>query len=89
MLPNRATHYNLIINSNVRSYVHTQNSASGHYFFNPFQFTVVFHIETSHLTCKANQMVGFFMKCSVELKWVKETAVILDDYWKLKHNELF
>ena len=34
-------------------------------------------------------MVGFFMKCNVELKWVKETAVILDDYWELKHKELF
>ena len=27
--------------------------------------------ETSHLICSANQMTGFSMKCSTELKWVK------------------
>lgn len=33
---------------------------------NPFQPVVAFHIETSHLICAANQMIGFYM----ELKWV-------------------
>ena len=32
------------------------------------QSIVVFHIETSHLICMANQMVGFYMKCSTRLK---------------------
>ena len=29
---------------------------------NPFQFSVTFHIETSHLFCRAKQMTGFYMK---------------------------
>lgn len=33
---------------------------------NSFQPVVAFHIETSHLICAANQMIGFYM----ELKWV-------------------
>ena len=39
---------------------------------NPFQLSVVFHIETSHLICSVNQMLGFYMKCNFELKWVKK-----------------
>ena len=38
---------------------------------NPFQPSVAFHIETSHLICKAKQMTGFYMKCNTGLKWVK------------------
>ena len=38
--------------------------------FNPFQTSVAFHMETSRLTCIANQMTGFYMKCITELKWV-------------------
>ena len=30
----------------------------------------VFHIETSHLICSENEMIGFYKKCSSELKWV-------------------
>ena len=45
------------------------NSLNLHY-FNPFQPSVAFHTETLHLTCKAKQMTGFYMKCN-ELKWVK------------------
>ena len=33
-------------------------------FFNPFQPSVAFHIETSHLICTANQMTGFYVKCN-------------------------
>ena len=39
--------------------------------FNPFQPSVVFHIETSHLICTANQITGFYVKCNPGLKWVK------------------
>ena len=39
--------------------------------FNPFQPSVAFHIETSHLICCANQMTGFYMKRNTGLKWVK------------------
>ena len=31
----------------------------------------VFHIETSHLICGADQMTGFYMKCKTGLKRVK------------------
>ena len=36
--------------------------------FNPFHLSVAFHIETSHLICSANQMIGFYMKCNTRLK---------------------
>ena len=39
---------------------------------NHFQPSVAFHIDPSHLICVANQMTGFYMKCSTGLKWVKE-----------------
>ena len=39
--------------------------------FNPFQPSVVFHIETNDLICYANQMAAFYMKCNTGLKWVK------------------
>ena len=41
------------------------------YAINPFQPSVVFHIETSHLICNANRMTGFYMKCNTGLKCVK------------------
>ena len=39
---------------------------------NPFQPSVAFHIETSHLFCKTNakQMSGFYVKRNTGLKWV-------------------
>ena len=46
--------------------------------FNPFQSSDGFHIETSHLICIANQVTGFYMKCSPELKWF---SPILSKYW--------
>ena len=36
---------------------------------NPFQPSVMFHIETSHLFCRAKQMSGFYMKRNTGLKW--------------------
>ena len=39
--------------------------------FNPFQPSASFHIETSYLVCSANQMTGFYMKRNTRLKWVK------------------
>ena len=41
-------------------------------FINPFQPSVVFHIETSHLLFRAKQMTGFYMKRNTRLKWVKD-----------------
>ena len=39
--------------------------------FNPFQPSIAFHIETSHLFCRANQVTGFYIKHNTGLKWVK------------------
>ena len=33
--------------------------------FNPFQPSVTFPVEASHLVCTANQITGFNMKCSI------------------------
>ena len=43
---------------------------------NLFQSTVVFHIETSHLICTANQVTSFSIKCSTGLKWVEFVVFI-------------
>ena len=40
-------------------------------YFDPFQFRVAFHTDTSHLVFTTNQMTGFKMKCNTWLKWVK------------------
>ena len=37
----------------------------------PFKPIVAFHIETSHLISKGNQMRGFYMESSTGRKWVK------------------
>ena len=37
---------------------------------NPFQPSVAFHIETSHLFCVGKKMTGFYMKCNTGLKQV-------------------
>ena len=42
---------------------------------NPFQSSVVFHVETSHLFCRAKQMTGFYMKRNTGLECVKYTGV--------------
>ena len=38
--------------------------------FNQFQPSVAFHIETSHLFCRAKQITGLYMKLNTGLKWV-------------------
>ena len=38
---------------------------------NPFQPSVAFHIETSHLNCITNQMAGFYMNCITGMELVK------------------
>ena len=45
--------------------------------FNPFQPSVAFHIETSHLICSANQMTGFYMKFRTKLKWINPICITL------------
>ena len=44
---------------------------SKHKDFNPFQPSVMLHIETIHLISPENQLTGFFMKRNTGLKWVK------------------
>ena len=44
--------------------------------FNPFQGSVAFHLETSHLFCRANQLTGFYMKRNTTLKWDKRLKVV-------------
>ena len=39
---------------------------------NPFQPNVAFHIKTSRLTCKANQMTGFYLKCNMGCNGLKQ-----------------
>ena len=34
--------------------------------------SVEFHIETSHLICRAKQVTGFYMKCNTGPKWVNQ-----------------
>ena len=48
--------------------------------FKPFQPSVAFHIETSHLFCRTKQMTGFYVKRSNGLKWVNPSRVQLSDY---------
>ena len=36
----------------------------------PFQPSVVFDVETSHLIYCTNQMTGFYFKCNTGVKWV-------------------
>ena len=40
--------------------------------FNPFQASVAFHIETSHLFCRAKQITGFHVKRNTGLKWLNK-----------------
>ena len=43
---------------------------------NPFQLSVAFRMETSHLICSANQMTGFYMECNTGVKWVNKVSVL-------------
>ena len=47
---------------------------------NPFQSSVAFHIETSHLICNTNQTTEFFMQCNTGLKCVNTSTTSLDTY---------
>ena len=44
-------------------------------FVQPFQPSVAFHIETSHLFCSAKQMTGFYMKHNTGLKWANRVNI--------------
>ena len=37
-----------------------------------FQPSIAFHIETSHLIWKTDQMTGFYVKCKTGLKYANE-----------------
>ena len=39
---------------------------------NPFQPSVAFDIETSHLFCRAEQMTSFYMRHNTGQKWVNK-----------------
>ena len=45
-------------------------------FINPFQPSVAFHIEISHLIFNENQVTDFYMECNTGLKWVKQFRLI-------------
>ena len=45
-------------------------------FINPFQPSIVFNKETSHLFCSAKQMTGFYMRHSNGLKWINTFSEI-------------
>ena len=44
--------------------------------FNPFQPSVAFHIETSHLFCRAKEMTGYYIKRNTGLKWVNVNGLL-------------
>ena len=46
-------------------------------YINPFQPTVAFHIEISHLFYRAKQMTGFYTKRNTELKWVNVAVLYI------------
>ena len=41
----------------------------------PFQPSVLFHIETSHLIFSTKQMTGFYMKYNIVLRWSRQSQV--------------
>ena len=48
-----------------------------------FQPSAVFHIETSHFICSANQVTGFYMECNTWLKWINRHQVLQGrSHWK-------
>ena len=49
---------------------------------NPFQTSVAFHIETSHLFSRAEQMTGFYMKHNTGFKWINVIASLLQISFK-------
>ena len=55
---------NLVTNKWVTSYIWKCS-------LNLLEPSIVFYIETSHLICTANQIIGSYMKCNTGLKTVK------------------
>ena len=51
-------------------------------YFNSSQPTVAFHIETTYLTCTANQLTGFYMNCNTRMKWMNAIFVQIV-WWKI------
>ena len=51
----------------------------------PFPLCVVFHIETSHFICSANQMIGFYIKCNTGLK--KANLVSCNKFWDILNHD--
>ena len=43
--------------------------------FNSFLPSVAFRKETSRLICSADQVAGFYMKCSAGMNWVKRMLI--------------
>ena len=41
------------------------------HFFDTFQSSAAFHIETRYLFCRVKQMPGFYTKHDIGLKWIK------------------
>ena len=59
--------------------------------FKSFWPSVVFHIEISHLTCIANQMIVFYMKCNTGLKCVNgsSTKFLEPLFYRIAHFSCF
>ena len=47
---------------------------------NPFQLSIAFHKETSHLIWTANQMTGFYIEYQTELKLVNNAIYPFQNY---------
>ena len=56
---------------------------------NPFQPSIAFHKGTSHLICTANQVTGFYTKCSSGLKLVKLKYFMVQNSLKIVILTLF
>ena len=52
---------------------------------NPFQVSVAFHTETSHLICSVSQMTGFYMKYNPDLKWINMAVTYALKYSSTKN----
>ena len=39
--------------------------------YNPFQTSIAFRVETSHLVCSENELTGFYIECNTGQKWVE------------------
>ena len=53
---------------------------AGKFYVNPFQPSVAFNTETSHLICSPKQMTDFCMKRNTGLKWVNPYPLLSFKY---------